>query len=670
MRQNSLSAAFLFFVTMVTTTEAQSPDVERVYFVPAQFVRMVSQNEGRVESNKAFARVGEVRAGSIGREWSIQIPNGQMIQVQDQINDKGKTWLRVVPESLISARFAAQSRSSRTSTRPPRRLSSRFGSNRSRDTNSRTVPSWIGGLRRRTQSATPDVALAAHTQPILSIPPMSDRPVTAGMPVAEMPVGEFPVDAIPMGADGSFVMPPAPSGYAPSGYSPNGQYPGNAIPGPYGPPKPANCNTPPRSRAATVVIPPMIGGFYDNSNLNVQLTTQNEFNVFGQPTNGPILFERDGAGVFNDLVSIPGTGSDASGDNIDDTFEISEPLPPNDVPTAPSPSATYTGGTVTYTGGVGTAAIDGQFGNNSIWRATYGFAESLQMVAPGGVQRITVADNNSPVPRDRIHFNYRHYHNATVGFGNIHRYTFGVEKAFLNDWFSIDARLPFAAAWDSVTFEGDPAMASTDFGDISLFAKTRILELQTVLVSGGVGVSLPSGPDSRLFRSDGTQVAWIKNESFHLLPFVGTIWAPNNYFYLQSFLQVDVDLHGNTVSGSSAGGRLPTIGKLSDTTTLTTNLSGGYWILRDRGPQFLMQGLAAIIELNYTTTLDDADSVAANGIRITEAANELDVFDISTGLHAQLGRSLALTSAITFPLGSGLSKRSDWEISGMVSWLF
>ncbi|MCA9213295.1 MAG: hypothetical protein KDB27_09535 [Planctomycetales bacterium] len=230
--------------------------------------------------------------------------------------------------------------------------------------------------------------------------------------------------------------------------------------------------------------------------------------------------------------------------------------------------------------------------------------------------------------------------------------------------------MPFASAWDSVTFEGDPFMASTDFGDIALFAKSRLVELQTLLVSGGVGVGFPTGPDSRLFRADGTQVAWIKNEALHLLPFVGTIWAPNDYFYMQSFLQVDVDAHGNTVSGSATGGRLPTIGKLSDTMLLNADLSAGYWIFRDRGQNYVVQGLATIVELNYATTLESADSVTGNGILITDAANRLDVFDISAGVHTQLGQTLALTTAFTFPLGSNYDKRADWEIAGLVSWLF
>jgi len=430
-----------------------------------------------------------------------------------------------------------------------------------------------------------------------------------------------------------------------------------------------------RGGPSPIAIPPMFGGFLDNNLRTVRLSTAQSFNVFGQIVNANpnpdlFVFERDGAGVFNDLVTIPGTGTDGSGDGIADTFQISEPLPPNDVPTSPSPSANFEGGTVTYTGGAGDTPINGQFVNNDVWLARYNFSENLQMVAPGGVRRVTVADNNSPVPRDRVHFDYRYYNNVNAGFGDIHRYTFGFEKGFFYDWFSIDARLPFAAAWDSVQFEGDATMRSTDFGNITLFSKFRLIELQRFLMSGGVGVAMPTGPDSRLFRSDGTQVAWIENEAFHLLPFFGAIWLPTQNIYLQSFVQVDLDMNGNTVYGSASGGRLPEIGEMKDSTLLSASLSGGYWIYRSPSSQPLLQGLAAIAELNYSGSMQDSDPITTEGISILDPANRLNVFNFTSGLHAELGRSLGWTTGVTLPLRSDSDKRSDWELASMVNWYF
>ncbi|MCA9216312.1 MAG: hypothetical protein KDB27_24760, partial [Planctomycetales bacterium] len=398
---------------------AQDLDVDRVYFVPARFVRLVSDTEGIVASKEAFARAGEVRNGQVAREWTIRIPNGHSLRIQDTIKEGGATWHLIEPESLIAARF---NRHSQNQLATERRFGRRASVNSVRAAQLTRNDNWSS--QRTEAAAGSGVALAQYAEPSLSIPSFSEMP-TPEVPMEPSQMG-FPHEVMSApGASAATVpdfmhMPTGPNGIS-AGY-PTGNY--------Y-PPSPANCatNRGPNlgARRPSIAIPPMIGGFFDSSNLNVQLTTQHSFDVFGQTTNGGLmLFERDGAGVFNDLVSIPGTGADASGDGIDDTFQISEPLPPNDVPTAPSATATYAGGTATYTGGNGTTAIDGQFGNNSIWRAEYGFNESLQMVAPGGVRRITVSDNNSPVPRDRIHFDYRSYHNATAGFGNVNRYTFGV----------------------------------------------------------------------------------------------------------------------------------------------------------------------------------------------------------------------------------------------------
>jgi len=49
-----------------------------------------------------------------------------------------------------------------------------------------------------------------------------------------------------------------------------------------------------------------------------------------------LAYERNG-GFPNDFTSVPGTGRDVSGDGFADTFNMNEPLPPNEVPTSPGP---------------------------------------------------------------------------------------------------------------------------------------------------------------------------------------------------------------------------------------------------------------------------------------------------------------------------------------------
>ncbi len=73
-----------------------------------------------------------------------------------------------------------------------------------------------------------------------------------------------------------------------------------------------------------------------------------------------LVFEANG-GVADDFTTF-GTGRDLgpTADGFADTFDMVEPLPPNEVPTSPGGDFTYDGGTVVYTGtNATTQPIDG-----------------------------------------------------------------------------------------------------------------------------------------------------------------------------------------------------------------------------------------------------------------------------------------------------------------------
>jgi hypothetical protein len=65
-----------------------------------------------------------------------------------------------------------------------------------------------------------------------------------------------------------------------------------------------------------------------------------------------------------------------------------------------------------------------------------------------GDRRFKVAENVSPIPRDRILFNYNHFHNSLTDINgasrDLDRFTFGFEKTFLHGRASIETRLPLA----------------------------------------------------------------------------------------------------------------------------------------------------------------------------------------------------------------------------------
>ncbi len=79
--------------------------------------------------------------------------------------------------------------------------------------------------------------------------------------------------------------------------------------------------------------------------------------------------------------------------------------------------------------------------------------DNVSAGASGGDRRYKIVESNSPVPTDRVFFNYHFFANPLVNVDgqsvDLHRYTFGLEKAFLDDWFSVELRVPFSSGYNS-----------------------------------------------------------------------------------------------------------------------------------------------------------------------------------------------------------------------------
>src|SRR5262249_14312798 len=68
----------------------------------------------------------------------------------------------------------------------------------------------------------------------------------------------------------------------------------------------------------------------------------------------------------------------------------------------------------------------------------------------GAVGRTKIADDNSPLPRDRFILDYDYFDNVPLSRQTgVHRFSPGIEKTFLDQSASIEVRLPFAATLSS-----------------------------------------------------------------------------------------------------------------------------------------------------------------------------------------------------------------------------
>ena len=214
---------------------------------------------------------------------------------------------------------------------------------------------------------------------------------------------------------------------SPYGYGSGEPCPPGMIPPPMIPLPPAGAAAQPPAEpqySNVPLLPPnIIGSLFGAQPQMLKLSFENAFHTQGTIISGSpgspaavLAFERNG-GFPNDFNSVPGTGRDVSGDTFTDTFDMTEPLPPNEVPTSPGPGYQYDGGTVTYTNSSSlTTAQDGQFQDNQLWYAQYSFSKQLEIAAAGAlsVRRMYVSQNNSPIPRNRVFFDYRYFSQATA----------------------------------------------------------------------------------------------------------------------------------------------------------------------------------------------------------------------------------------------------------------
>jgi hypothetical protein len=170
-----------------------------------------------------------------------------------------------------------------------------------------------------------------------------------------------------------------------------------------------------------------------------------------------------------------------------------------------------------------------------------------------------VADNNSPVPRDRVFFRYNHFDDAlsvtgasgqTAPFAgapggvrsltttqpyNVDEYTFGFEKTFLEKRASIEFRLPFSTglapnldlSYGSLgsnatvnssmpnpfttgpvfkdvipTPQNTLGQSGTQFGNLTLIFKWLFLERDWLYLSGGLALGVPTGNNTHVRVTD------------------------------------------------------------------------------------------------------------------------------------------------------------------------
>ncbi len=314
----------------------------------------------------------------------------------------------------------------------------------------------------------------------------------------------------------------------------------------------------------------------------------------------------------------------------------------------------------------------GDMGGGPIFRITIpkdithpGFA-NLQAPSPSasilGAQRL--ADNDCTLPTDRVFGDYSYFHDAQLAAPtDANRFVPGFEKTFLDGRMSVEMRFPMGILESNDLVAGSSTFGTAgQFGDLQVIVKAILLEEDTWTLGMGMGVSVPTAPDVNISPATGTQLMKIANNSTHLLPYAALLVKPNDDWFGQAFVQVDVAANDNPVSANLTGAGLTSMGDIYDQTLIFADAAVGRWLFRNPDRRF--SGLAAVVEAHYTGGLNAPSTIGTGGFSIGYNTAQFNVLDVIVGAHAVIGNT-TVTAGYATPVTD--DRFSDGELRFFVN---
>ena len=292
--------------------------------------------------------------------------------------------------------------------------------------------------------------------------------------------------------------------------------------------------------------------------------------------------------------------------------------------------------------------------------------------AGGTVGRVKIAENTSPLPRDRFIFDYSLFYNVPlyVDFP-VNRFTPGFEKTFFNGTTSIEMRFPMAITLpQSVDLQSDLSYTALyEFGNVSVTPKLLVLQQQTWAFSIGMSIFLPTASDLKVTWYDGTRIIDVENQSVNLAPFLGFLWVPNGRFYLQSFLQYSIDTNGCPVSVNLFTTDEVFLGRIYDGTHQYLDIAGGFWVFENPDATAPIRRIAWQNEVHWNYSLQPPKMARASDITIGRPDARMNQWNLTTGLVAELRNNWSVALALALPLNSSF-REYDGELRLAVNKFF
>jgi hypothetical protein len=281
----------------------------------------------------------------------------------------------------------------------------------------------------------------------------------------------------------------------------------------------------------------------------------------------------------------------------------------------------------------------------------------------GTVGRIEIAEDINPLPRDRFIFDYDFFSRVPLGPGgwDVNRFVFGYEKTFFDEQASVEVRLPFAATLNN-DFTLGAESTHVELGNVRVLLKALLFGNDQINIAGGLGIHVPTAPNTRVSLADGTPLVQIRNETVILSPFLGALFTPNPRLFAQAWLAFDVDPRGNPVAINPDLSGLTFAGRLHDASLLQIDGHIGYWLIQSESRDAVVRGVAPFVELHYDRVVGNANTVSSGSFVVTGLRNDFDQLDLTAGVVAQLGDRLNLSMGVVAPLLGQDNRTFDWQL--------
>jgi hypothetical protein len=267
---------------------------------------------------------------------------------------------------------------------------------------------------------------------------------------------------------------------------------------------------------------------------------------------------------------------------------------------------------------------------------------------------------------------YNYYRNAVTVSGrdintnavqsrsfDVQQGTFGVEKTFLDGLWSAEVRTSFTSSLSyNPEFSPflDAGFEGGELGNLAVTLKRTIYQTEESTMVMGLSTVCPTGNgvsyhlNTFIFNLISVN---IRNDSVHVMPFLGYLRTFDDRLFFQCFVQPDIAVNGNRFQSTVTDLNVVTVeeGRLNEANFLYVDLQVGYWLYQNHDRTWF-RGVAAMAELHESTILTQADSlrVAFPFEALPEPPSQFSLTTMTMGLNFEVTTLTNLRVGAAFPL--------------------